>query len=294
MTKPDPSPTEAAARDAAQQHGLNARSLTTLHDHATSVFLLPEENLVLRVAPKSRSMGMTRAVTLVRWLAEQGLPVPKAADVPQPLLAAEHIVTIWEYYPQPAGTRTPGTEHLGALLRKLHSLPAPPLELPAWQPLSSLRETLNSSTSLPPGQTEWLSGRIQELLTQYEQLEFPLSEGMLHGDAYPGNCIWDKSRVLLGDWDEASTGPREIDLANTFQGVRFGRTQDELKAFSDSYGYDITTWTGLPVLTQIRDMHTLGSYIKRADRNDPTALQELENRIRAIQQGDTRTPWRTS
>ncbi|MEU2135223.1 phosphotransferase [Streptomyces sp. NPDC018352] len=124
-------------------------------------------------------------------------------------------------------------------------------------------------------------------------MDFPLGEGMLHGDAYPGNCLWDEatSTVRLGDWDEASTGPREVDLANTYQGVRFGRTKSELLAFRDSYGYDIAAWPGLPVLTQIRDMHTLGSYIKRADRGDPQALQELEFRIGTLKHGVTRPLW---
>ncbi|MFB7213100.1 phosphotransferase family protein [Streptomyces sp. NPDC056255] len=187
----------------------------------------------------------------------------------------------------------PDTAQLGTLLRELHVLPEPPLHLPAWQPLSSLHESLESSTALRSSQKEWLLHRRHELSSQYEHLDFPLGEGMLHGDAYPGNCLWDEvtSTVPLSDWDEASTGPREVDLANTYQGVRFGRTKSELLAFSDSYGYDTAAWPGLPVLTQIRDMHTLGSYITRADRGDPQALQELVIRIGTLQHGGTRSLW---
>ncbi|WP_406004575.1 phosphotransferase family protein [Streptomyces sp. NBC_00987] len=286
-------PAETAARDAARQLGLSTRSLASLHDHATTVFLLPEEDLVLRVAPKSRNAGMSRAVTLARWLTEQDLPVPEAADVPQPVLTPSHTVTFWTYYPQQSKMQAPGAKHLGSLLRRLHSLPAPPLGLPAWQPLTSLHEVLSNSTALGSDQAEWLLWRRQELLAQYDQLEFPLGQGMLHGDAYPGNCLWDErsSKVRLTDWDEASIGPREVDLANTYQGVRFGRSQSELRAFRDSYGYDITKWSGLPVLKQIRELHTLGSYVRRADRNDLQALQELEFRITTLRQGDTRTLW---
>ncbi|MFJ5817203.1 phosphotransferase family protein [Streptomyces sp. NPDC093108] len=284
---------ETAARDAAHQNGLITRSLTKLHDHATAVFLLPEEGMVLRVAPESRSESMARSVTLVRWLSEQGLLVPEAADVTQPVLTRDHSVTFWTYYRQQPEAIAPSAMHLGTLLKKLHSLPAPPLELPTWQPLSSLHGTVSSSTALSSDQAEWLLKRRQELIAQYEQLEFPLGEGMLHGDAYPGNCLWSESdsKVRLGDWDEASTGPREVDLANTYQGTRFGRSEGELRAFRDSYGYDITTWPGLPVLKQIRDLHTLGSYIKRADRHDFQAREELNFRISTLQQGDTRTNW---
>ncbi|WP_457470035.1 phosphotransferase [Streptomyces sp. TE4109] len=293
MTQSFPSPTEAAARDAAHSLGLSTRSLGLLHDHATTVFLLPEEDLVLRVAPKSRNAGMARAVTLARWLTQQDLPVPEAADVPQPVLTPSHTVTFWTYYPQQSNKQAPSAKHLGTLLRRLHSLSAPPLELPAWQPLTSLHEALSNSTTLGSDQAEWLLWRRQELLAQYDQLEFPLGQGMLHGDAYPGNCLWDErsSKARLTDWDEASTGPREVDLANTYQGVRFGRSESELRAFRDSYGYDITKWPGLPVLKQIRELHTLGSYIRRADRNDLQALQELEFRITTLRRGDTRTLW---
>ncbi|MFF3957487.1 aminoglycoside phosphotransferase family protein [Streptomyces sp. NPDC001890] len=280
-------PAEAAAREAARQLGLSTRSLTTLHTHATAVFLLPAEDLVLRVSPAVRITSLTRAVTLMRWLSQHGLPVPEAADLSQPVLVSGHAVTLWTHYSQRTGTGTPGAEHLGTLLKQLHALPEPPLDLPAWQPLSSLHQALKDSTALRDDQKEWLLTRRAELLGQYRQLEFPLGTGLLHGDAYPGNCLWDETTspptVRLGDWDEASTGPREIDLANTYQGVRFGRTEGELSAFSDSYGYDITTWPGLPVLTQIRSMHTLGAYIKRADRNDQRALDQLNFRISTLQ-----------
>ncbi|MEV4927880.1 phosphotransferase family protein [Streptomyces roseoverticillatus] len=59
----------------------------------------------------------------------------------------------------------------------------------------------------------------------------------MHGDAYPGNTLWDGESVRLGDWDEAATGPRELDLANTHQGARFGRTPAAIDAFTSAYGH---------------------------------------------------------
>ncbi|MBP5935345.1 phosphotransferase [Streptomyces sp. LBUM 1476] len=120
---------------------------------------------------------------------------------------------------------------------------------------------------------------------------FPLGHGHLHGDAYPGNTLWDERDVRLGDWDEAAVGPREIDLANTFQGVRFGRTSAELDDFSSQYGYDLRRWPGLQVLCGIRDLHTLGSFIRRADRGDTAAAEQLSYRIETLRSTDTRARW---
>jgi hypothetical protein len=103
--------------------------------------------------------------------------------------------------------------------------------------------------------------------------------------------LWDGSTPRLGDWDEAAVGPREIDLANTFQGVRFGRTNAELDDFSLRYGYDIRQWPGLPVLCRIRDLHTLGSFIRRADRGDKAAAKQLSYRIETLRDEDDGAQW---
>ena len=125
----------------------------------------------------------------------------------------------------------------------------------------------------------WLPAAVDQALEDYSRLDFPLGHGLLHGDAYPGNTLWDGARALLGDWDEAAFGPREIDLANTFQGVRFGRTEAELSAFAHGYGYDPRPWPGLATLTTMRDLHTLGSFIRRADRGDAAAAAQLALRL---------------
>ncbi|MEV5204986.1 hypothetical protein [Streptomyces sp. NPDC053720] len=87
---------------------------------------------------------------------------------------------------------------------------------------------------------------------------------------------------------------RELDLANTLQGARFGRSPEPIHDFTDQYGYDLTDWTGLPVLIRMRDLHTLGSFIRRADRDDSRATQELSFRIGTLQRSVSRTLWSAS
>lgn len=284
---------ESAARMACRASGLADQSLTQLHEHATSVFLLAEEGVVVRVSPASQHQRLDTAVSLTRWLVANDFPATEPIGVSQPLAYAPYVVTFWRHYPQPANGAPPAG-WLGKLLRAFHALPSPPLSLPRYQPLASLKSIVESSTHLEAGPRAWLTARREELLDEYGQLDFPLGSGHLHGDAYPGNTLWAHRGVRLGDWDEAAFGPRELDLANTFQGVRFGRTTEELDEFCHQYGYDIRQWPGLRVLCEIRDLHTLGSYIRRADRGDSAAAQQLSHRIETLRDRDFQAQWKAA
>ena len=281
---------ESAARMACRAAGLTGRPLTPLHHHATSVFLLAAEGVVVRVSPISQQRRLATAVSLTRWLLVRNFPATEPVDVPQPVTYEPYVVTFWQHYPQPGHEPLP-SGRLGGLLRALHSLPPPPMTLPQYRPLASLKAAVESSTYLAPNQRAWLMERRQELLKSYGELDFPLGYGHIHGDAYPGNTLWDAQDVRLGDWDEAAFGPREIDLANTFQGVRFGRTSAELDDFSLRYGYDIRQWPGLSVLVAIRELHTLGSFIRRADHGDMNAAEQLSYRIETLKSGDKQAQW---
>jgi aminoglycoside phosphotransferase (APT) family kinase protein len=281
---------ELAARRACRTAGIAHDSLTHLHHHATAVFLLPTAGIVVRVSPSGQLQRLRTAIKLTRWLLTHDFPATEPVDLAQPVLADQYVVTFWKHYPQ-VDRGAPDAGHLGALLRTLHDLPPCPLTLPEHRPLSSLTATMATSTSLSEQQHQWLTARIDDLLASYEQLDFPLGRGLLHGDAYPGNTLWDGTAARLGDWDEAAFGPRELDLANTFQGIRYGRTDEELTRFARRYGYDVRQWSGLPVLRHIRDLHTLGSYIRRADAGDTAAIGELTHRIATLQAGADDAMW---
>lgn len=55
------------------------------------------------------------------------------------------------------------------------------------------------------------------------------------------------------------------------------------------YGYDVTAWPGFAVLREMRDLHTLGSYIRLADVDNEHAATELHFRLDTLKQG-TQTP----
>ncbi|MEU2870320.1 phosphotransferase [Streptomyces olivoreticuli] len=290
MTTTQASP-EEVVRAACHDLGLPSGDLTPVRNHANSVYVLPEWGAVARVSRSAKADRITASIKLTRRLASQGFPAVEPLDVPQPVHRPPSIVTFWKHYPQ-RDRALPSAGHLGALLQRLHELTSPSLHLPPFHPLTSLGDAVTASRILTPEARTWLLSSIGELITTYDELEFPLGTGLVHGDAYPGNTLWDGDSVRLGDWDEASFGPRELDLVNTFHGAaRFGRSAEELRAFTQGYGYDPSSWPGLAVLTRIRDLHTLGSFIRRADSGDARAEQQLAHRLGTLRRGDTRTSW---
>ncbi|MGW4032127.1 phosphotransferase enzyme family protein [Streptomyces sp. NPDC004838] len=264
--------------------------MTLIRSHATPVYLLPRANAVVRVKPSAKTEETACGVALLRWLADQGFPAVELLDVPQPVKCEPYVATLLVYYPQQRAEPPPPSA-LGSLLRELHQLPDPPVELPPYPPLASLQEAVTLSNALSPDSRNWLETAVKETQLGYRALRSPLGKGFIHGDAYPGNTLWDGNTVRLSDWDEAAVGPRELDLANTFQGTRFGRNQQQIRAFTDSYGYDPSGWDGLPLLVRMRDLHTLGSFIRRADRGDSAATTQLSHRLATLRAHHVQARW---
>ena len=265
--------------------GLDANGAIRLSGHATRVFVLPASSVVVRIgAGPGRVDQARRAVAMARWLGSQDFPATRPIDVSQPVVLDGVAATFWTYYPS-TGANRPATADLGRLLRRLHALARPPVRLPHYRPLASLLVALEQASSLELPVRHWLSQRSGSLLEAYERLDFVLPSGHIHGDAYPGNLIATLDGPVLGDWDEVSFGPRELDLVNTYQGARYGRTAEELDAFGASYGYEVTAWPGFKILLEIRELHTLGAFVRRADSGDEWAAAQLAHRVRTLQTG---------
>lgn len=273
--------------------GLDSSGLDLLHHHATGVYLHRAAHVVLRVnRGKDRERART-AVAVARWLVELGFPATAPLDVPQPVEIDDCSITFWHYYPQ-ADRSAPEPAALGKLLRQLHELPSPSIALPRYQPLTRLGTVLERSTCLPEDDRTWLVNRRAELLDQYDTITTELGVGFIHGDAYPGNLLWNGDQAILGDWDEVAIGPRELDLTNTHQGVRFGRTPTQLRAFNSAYGWDVSQWTGFPILREMRDLHTLAVYIERATAGDDAAATELGHRLGTVRAADAGAAWHSA
>lgn len=108
---------------------------------------------------------------------------------------------------------------------------------------------------------------------------------MIQGDAWRGNLLREGSRVVLADWDAASTGPREIDLIPTLQGVRFGLPGAQRDAFLGAYCQDIRSWDGYEDLCDIRELSTTSALLRDGHVNT-TVQRQLQMRLRSLRAGD--------
>jgi hypothetical protein len=291
----DLEPLTAALGLACREVSLDGRGALLLRRHSNAVFRLASGSVVARMAPAGTTTQRAgNAVRVTRWLTGLGFgcvePLP---GIERPVPAGGYVVTFWKHLPQ-GGDRPPVAE-LGRLLRDLHAVGPAPFPLPETRPLGRLQQALDQTAGaagevLAPVHREFLHRRSGELVDAYARLDFPLPTGLIHGDAHKGNLLWDAGRVVLCDWDSVSLGPREWDLVPTHHGARFGLTAAERAAFSAAYGHDLTRWSGFEVLRGLRDLFTLGAYIRNAATN-PAARRELEHRLTSLLDGDRDRRW---
>ena len=281
-----PAAAASALRDAASRCELSIRGARLVRLFGTAVYHLPSAGAVARIALLTSPNSVTRLATSVRvtrWLAEADFPTVAPLPVDQPVSSNGCVVTFWRYLSQQGPAPHPAD--LGFLLRWLHQLDPPPVALPEYQPLVSVRLAIEVSLAINEEERGWLRTRCEELQAAYCGLRFQLPAGMIHGDAWRGNLLRDGKRVVLADWDAVSVGHREIDLIPTLQAPRFGLREEERDAFIAAYGRDIRAWEGYPVLREMRELSTL-SAILRDGHADPAAGRELAIRLRSLRSGD--------
>jgi Ser/Thr protein kinase RdoA (MazF antagonist) len=277
-----------------------------LRRFSNAVYLLDAAPVVARVAC-GRDAAATACTSLgvVRWLIEQGFPAAAPTDPPsgvdQPITidqdCQQTAVTFWRYHPQPAGQRHPDAAALGRLAARLHKLPVPPIPLPRYEPLQSLRDTLAHAAEvvLNDDHRAWLTRRVSRVREAFTYLDFPLENGLIHADMVTGNLLWNSDAashepVLLCDWDSVCIGPREVDLIPIHHEPRFGAQRGLVSAFVDSYGYDLSQWSGYPIFHEIRELSTLAALILLAQSNSRSAA-ELRHRVDSLVRGDHEVLW---
>ena len=291
----------AAVHAACAARGLDATGIRLLHHYSNAVVLLPAEGAVARVATTRHDVAqIKRSQDVTRWLvAEHDFPAT------QPLAGSELVelypqttVSFWVYYPQPSSPPPLTSVHLARLLAELHALPHPPRDLPHWLPLDSLHHALHDPTAtlaLDDTDRDRLLRRIDEVREKLATVDWPLGQGLIHGDAWAGNllhaCAHRRDGVLLGDWDRVCHGPREVDLIPTWHAThRYGKNPNWTGDFVHHYGHDLTGWSGLSVLLAMRDLAQISGPLRRAPHSPPHA-HALRQRVNGLQAGDTSTIW---
>ena len=277
---------------ACEAAGLDPSGAELLHLRANAVYHLPAAGVVVRLRHTRGSAEWQRrlasAVAATSWLYEQGWPAVSPLPVEQPVTVHGWTVTYWYYVPAD-GTRAPATV-LGELLATLHALPTPPVDLVPTNPLGQLLADIEHADGalLDAERRDWLRTRAEQISSAYASASFPLSSGLIHGDAHTGNLLHSGDRWLLGDWDSVSTGPRIQDLIPPLEEVRhFGEPASTWHDLCRAYGVssDLADHPGTQLLAQARELRSLAAYIRAAHRDDVRA--ELNKRLETLMKNTT-------
>ncbi len=274
--------------------GLSSSGARMLVSRSNAVFHLPAADVVVRLssATPAQEARATLVVSVTRWIADHGGPALAPTSHPQPVQEAGTVATLWPYLPSPT---IPRARDLATAVRELHYLDAQPPPLPAHEPLARLHEALDLDTTrdqptLPTDTRQWLLARAARLQHTYDTTTTPLGRGLIHADVQPDNLLQDRDgRWLLIDWDRASHGPRELDLAFAVPD-HFHEPDLDRAEFSAAYGHDIIAWTGWTLIRDLTELHSLAGYIRRATTN-PTARDELHRRVDSLLTNDRSVVW---
>lgn len=282
--------TRAVLEDACEARGLDAADARLLRLGSNAVYRL-EAPVVARIGrPDADMAAVHRTVAVARWLESVGYPAVRAIDVDQPLVVRGHAVTFWEALSDEYAT----IEEVADVFARLHKLTVPrDLHLPELEPFANADKRIADSDWLTPDDREYMNDELARLSDEYAGLEFVLPRGVIHGDANIGNVLHDfDGKPVVIDLDDFRIGPREWDLILTaIYTDHFGwHTQEQYESFVRIYGYDITKWSGYPLLANIREFLMITWMIQKAGENEKTAA-EARKRLHALRTGASRKDW---
>lgn len=258
-----------------------------------AVFRLPRSRVVMRVAGSTAARArVDKVVAVARWLVEHQAPAVRLVPgIRQPLQVSGHVATIWREVPA-VGPAVTGAD-LAAILGMFHQLPAPSHGLPAWNPLTEIRQRLAEPEGVPADDLAFLHERCDAVEASLAGMTYGLPPGPIHGDAFLGNLIPGSDGPVICDFDSTSHGPREWDLTPVAVGdlrFRYGdHAQDQMV---QEYGFDVTTWTGFAVLRQFRELKLVTSVVPIL-RSNPSVYDQWRYRMDTFRRGDLEATWIT-
>ncbi|HEV2375622.1 MAG TPA: aminoglycoside phosphotransferase family protein [Streptosporangiaceae bacterium] len=274
--------------------GLPAEGAEPIRLGENAVFRLPG-HLVARVSRPGHQETARREVAVSHWLNAAGVAAVAAlAGIDQPVEVDGRSVTFWH---ELTGLREGTPVQVATVLKHLHALPVPAgVPLGPLRPFVRLAERLEGAVTLPDGDRAWLKERLADLEDQWAAVAGCLQVCVVHGDAWSGNVMAsDGGQVVLLDLERCSIGPREWDLVSTaFKHVTSALiTRTQYAEFCQTYGCDVTTWTGFETFRDIRELRVT-CYAAQLAAEHPQYQQEARLRVDCLRgrHGPRPWPWR--
>lgn len=273
------------------QAGLDSAGARLIKFTNNAVLELKHEPVIVRIAGSQTVRDrVPKVIAVARWLAERDMPAVRLLpDIDQPIEAHGHVATFWQRVP--ATGPAPSGADLGRILRRYHSLAPPCAPLPLWRPLAAIRQRIAETDALADNDRAFLLTKCDELEEAVDRLSYDLPPGPIHGDSFLGNLIPAPDGPVICDYDSAADGPREWDLTPIAVGkLRFaypGRAHEEL---AESYGVDITRWSGFAVFRQLRELQLVTSVLPVLRSNQGLA-EQWNHRLKTFRNGDIGAVW---
>ncbi|WP_033295983.1 phosphotransferase family protein [Amycolatopsis jejuensis] len=270
--------------------GLDPAGARLLRFTNNAVYALAAAPVVVRIVGSTKLRHRVGTVVRVaEHFARHDVPAVRLlSGVEQPLDVQGHLVTVWDRVPFTGPPVTPAD--LAGLLRRVHALP-PPDGLAEWDPLHSVQARVADAEELADDDRQFLLERCAEVQDRLDTLDFPLTRGFVHGDAYPGNVLPGPDGPVLCDFDSSCVGPPEWDLTPLAVGrERFGDPPAGYAEFARAYGFDVTAWSGFSVLRAVRELKLTTSVLPIL-RSHPPVRAEWRRRLADLRAGRTSSAW---
>ncbi|WP_369173250.1 phosphotransferase enzyme family protein [Streptomyces sp. R28] len=282
---------EARARDVLAAAGVvpvPARDARLLALGENAVFAAGD--LVVKVGRDAELLDRARReLDIAVWLAEADVPAVRAAET-KALLVEGHPVTVWHRLPDPVRPAEP--RDLAELLRVVHALPTPSIELPPRELLGGVERWLRlAGDAIDPADAAYLRERRDGFSAAAAGLTPRLTPGPIHGDALPRNVHVSADGPVLVDLETFSADLREHDLVvMALSRDRYGLPAAAYDSFVEAYGWDVREWEGCSVLRGARETASCAWVAQHAPSN-PKALVEFERRVTSLREGDETVRW---
>ena len=278
-------------REACARAGMASDDAELLRLGENAIYRLVSAPVVVRIARSAdRLRRVKKELCVARWLAVANVPAVHVYEyIAQPLLVDGHPVSFW--HAVTGGEPTPTHVDLARLLARFHALGDCPCELPGFDPLATTRSRLAVADGIAERDHDFLRARCNELAEQLHDLDFALPQGPIHGDAHTRNLLTDHGCVVLIDFEASAIGPREWDLLPTeIAQDRYGLPGEKYREFAGTYGFDVRTWPGYPVLREIREL-TMTTWIMQNIRESPATAAEFDLRVTSLRERDFERAW---
>lgn len=289
MTTSAADPATRALEEACAAVGLTVDGAEPIRLAENQIWRLTGQQVVVRIARPEQVAAAEREVRVARWLAESNIPAVRLADVPQPVIADGRPTTFWQELPaHEHGTHA----DVAQLLRRLHGLTAPDLELGYLDPFVRIRERLENAVTLEEKDRAWLRSLHHDLVTAWADRPSGRPDCAVHGDAWPGNLIRTADGPLMIDLERFSLGPPEWDLVSTAVRARTtgAITPAEYEEFCGAYGYDVTEWAGYQILAAARELRMV-TYAAQHAASHPKWAEQAQYRLDCLRGCHGPRPW---